>query len=101
MLNRIGFVPKGFRPQPDYYKLAFDAWCAVFLTDDEEYHLQLVLDPWEWQNGYAHAKGCEVLRQLPTCRIDVMGREFPSIKAGLCVVTGLLAKCGNVTNSRT
>jgi hypothetical protein len=89
--NINGFVPKGSPIQPSYYRNIFNGWCAIFFDDkDREFQLQLVLDPWAWQNGYKHARALEILMQTPTHRVQVCPGQFKTIKAALEKLESLL-----------
>lgn len=84
MLNKCGFIPKKSELQPDYYRNIFNGWCAIFIDDqDNEYHLQMNLDPWAFRDGYCHAKSISILKQNPKSRSDITGKEFQSIKGAL------------------
>ncbi len=66
-----------------YYKNCFNAWCAVFIDDqDNEYHLQIDLDAWAWQDNYKYGKSVTILKQCSNHRIEIAG-PFKTIKAGL------------------
>jgi hypothetical protein len=82
MRNRIGFIPKTWEVQPDYYKQIFRSWVAVFIVDDgttlgQEYHLELESE------GYWHpekASCARLLKQHPDCRRFINPERFKSIK---------------------
>lgn len=73
--------------QPAYYKKVFAAWAAVYFdSNDAEFHLQLVLDPWGWQDGHKYAVGVEVLKQNESSRCSLSnpgGGHLKTIKAGI------------------
>ena len=79
MKNKIGFIPKSFSIQPDYYKNCFNNWNAVFLTDnDEEYHIELcgnVFNNWETANEVS------LLKQNKEFRTPVCMQNFKTIKS--------------------
>lgn len=82
MKNVIGFIPKSWEVQPDYYRNIFDNWNAIFIVDDgttlgTEYHLQLVGDI---LGGKKYANRVEILRQDKDCRRPVFHTSFKSIK---------------------
>lgn len=82
MKNQIGFIPKTWKVQPDYYRNIFDNWNAVFIVDDgtnlgTEYHLQLTGDI---LGGKKYANTVEVLRQDKDCRRSTSYTQFKSIK---------------------
>lgn len=91
MRNKREFI-YGPLPQPAFYKNCFNAWCAVYFDakTDEEYHLQLVLCPWSWQDGYKHAKAVQILRQTPKHRTMVDGKEYTTIKAAVERLSSLI-----------
>lgn len=82
MKNKIGFIPKTWEVQPDYYKQIFRNWIAVFLVDDGstmgiEYHLELE------SNGFYHPENADIvrlLRQDKDCRRFINAERFKSIK---------------------
>ena len=82
MQNKIGFIPKSFEIQPDYYKQIFRNWVAVFIVDDGsimgiEYHLELE------SNGFYHPEKADIvriLRQDKDVRRFINTERFKSIK---------------------
>lgn len=82
MQNKAGFIPQKYL-QPDYYKNCFNAWCGVYIhpTTDKEYHLQLVLDYFDFD--CKTVRYIEILQQNKTCRTDVAFEKFLSMKSAI------------------
>lgn len=89
MQNKRGFIPKQYL-QPDYYKRCFDAWCAVYIhpKTDQEYHLQLELDHCDFT--CETVRWINILKQNKTCRTDITGQNFKTIKSAVQYITELL-----------
>ena len=84
MKNKIGFIPKSYPVQPDYYRDIFNHWAAIFIVDDgttlgKEYHLQL--GGGDFFNGCKEARFVEILKQNKDCRTNIFQDEFKSIKS--------------------
>ena len=82
MRNKLGFIPKKYL-QPDYYQNCFNAWCAVYIhpETDEEYHLQLELDHTDFD--CKTVRWINLLKQNKTCRTDITGQNFLSMKSAI------------------
>lgn len=89
MKNQIGFIPKSWPVQPDYYSFIFNNWNAIFLTGEgEKFYLEIVSDFYTQLAG----KGVEVLRQTPECRVQVSPKRFPTIKEAYQVLMKRIGK---------
>lgn len=82
MKNIKGFTHKRYI-QHDYYKNCFNAWCGVYIhpITDIEYHLQLELDYFDF--NCKTVRWLNILRQNKTCRTDITGVNFKTIKSAI------------------
>jgi len=89
MKNQHGFIPKRYM-QPDYYRLIFNGWCAVYIHPQTRtaYHLQLKPKP--WARSDTPVSEIEVLRQDKDCRRPV-SRTLTTIKAAVEVIDRLFS----------
>lgn len=104
MRNVIGFANRKGYPAPTFYQVVFNSYCAVYFAEDgTEYHLQLRLPAWGWQDIdprtglQREAEAVEVLVQLPTYRnYAVTGPDrhwgFPTVKGALEALVPLLGR---------
>lgn len=90
MRNQIGFIPKSYKLQPDYYGKFFNNWAAIFLTKDgQEFHIEL-------QGSFYNkeeAKHIEILKQNSTNR-TVIFRDIKSIKQAVETLSNYFQKIG-------
>lgn len=90
VLNRIGFASgKRYEIQPDYYKNIFNAWNAVYLIGDDEFHICLNPDFYSRE----HVRDIEILKQTEKCRVPVR-QNLKSVKEAVEVIKGIKRKYG-------
>jgi len=89
--NVRGFADRKGYPKPDRYRVIFEGWTAIYVSDTgAEYHLQIEPQLWPRETAGRYGRWVDVLSQGATHR-NVLWEKLPSIKQGIEKIVGLLS----------